>query len=159
MQLRHATVIDIPQLNALALLAKARWGYSAEQLQRWRPDLEVPAESLALRPVCVAEIADVIVGFAQVATDESPWDLSGMWVHPARMGKGVGRALLAWVQHLAHEAGQPELTIDADPNAEGFYLSCGAYRVGCLPAPIEGQPDRVRPQLCLPVGTADERLG
>jgi GNAT superfamily N-acetyltransferase len=154
MQLRHATVIDIPRLNELALLAKARWGYSTEQLQRWRSDLEVPPQSLAGRPVCVVEIADVIVGFTQVATDENPWDLSGMWVHPAHMGKGVGRALLAWVQRLAHAAGQTELTIDADPNAVGFYLSCGACRVGCVRAPIEGQPDRVRPQLRLPVSSA-----
>lgn len=151
MQLRRATVIDIPQLNELAWLAKARWGYSAQQLERWRPELEVPPASLTLRPVCVAEIAGLIVGFTQVATDQNPWDLSGMWVHPAHAGKGVGRALLAWVQHLAREAGQSELTLDADPNAEGFYLSCGAYRVSKLPAPIEGEPDRVRPQLCLRV--------
>jgi hypothetical protein len=38
-------------------------------------------------------------------------------------------------------------TIDSDPNAEPFYLACGAERTGAIPAPIAGQPARVRPQL------------
>jgi GNAT superfamily N-acetyltransferase len=155
MQLRLATVADIPQLNELALLAKARWGYSAEQLEKWRPELEVAPTSLTLCPVCVAETAGVLLGFAQIATDETPWDLLALWVHPAHMGKGVGKALLAWVRRLAAEAGQPALTIDADPNAEGFYLSCGAQRAGELAAPIAGMPERVRPQLILPTRAAN----
>jgi GNAT superfamily N-acetyltransferase len=149
MHLREATIADIPQLNELALLAKGRWDYTSEQLERWRPDLEVPPASLVTRPVCVAEIEGVVVGFVQVAMDVQPWDLWGMWVHPAHARKGVGKALLAWAQHLAHKAGQLEITIDADPNAEAFYLSCGAHRVGHIPAPIEGRADRVRPQLRL----------
>jgi hypothetical protein len=43
--------------------------------------------------------------------------------------------------------GASGLLIDADPNAELFYIACGATRFGEIPAPITGQPDRVRPQL------------
>jgi len=149
MQLRRATTADIPRLNELALRAKAHWGYPAAALERWRPDLEIQPASLVANPLCVAEINGVVAGFAQVTTDADPWDLAGMWVDPAHMRKGIGRALLGWAQRLAHDAGQREISIDADPNAETFYLSCGAQRVGQVPAPIDGQPDRVRPQLRL----------
>ena len=44
------------------------------------------------------------------------------------------------------------LTIDADPNAELFYLAYGAIRTGTIAAPIEGVPDRVRSQLHFRVG-------
>jgi hypothetical protein len=39
--------------------------------------------------------------------------------------------------------------IDADPHAEAFYRACGALRIGGVAAPIDGQPQRVRPQLVL----------
>ncbi len=47
----------------------------------------------------------------------------------------------------ANRSGAPEVTVDADPNAESFYIECGAVRRGEQPAPIAGQPERVRPQL------------
>jgi predicted N-acetyltransferase YhbS len=65
------------------------------------------------------------------------------------MHRGFGRAL---VQHAAGHAaarGQAVLAIDSDPNAEPFYLRCGAQLVGQVRAPIEGSPNRVRPQLIL----------
>lgn len=43
--------------------------------------------------------------------------------------------------------GAVEITVDSDPNAEAFYLACGASRRGKVPAPIAGEPHRVRPQL------------
>ena len=65
------------------------------------------------------------------------------------MGRGVGRALLSHAARLAAEAGASALAIDADPNAEQFYLAFGAERVGSLAAQIEGAPGRERPQLLL----------
>lgn len=149
MNLRCGGSVDIPALNAIALEAKAHWGYSREQLQAWSEDLTVTAESLLARPVQVAEEMGQLIGFAQVATDTRPWELWAMWVRPSHMGKGAGKALLAWARELAAAAGQSELAIDADPNASGFYQRCGARVVGAVAAPIAGSPDRVRPQLRL----------
>ena len=154
MILRPGTEKDIPILESIASAAKAHWGYSAAQLHAWRDELSVPAELLPLRPVCVAMIADQPVGFVQVATDSEPWELEALWVHPEHMRLGAGAMLLAWAQAYAAEHGQPELAIDADPNAEGFYLACGARRVGSIPAPIDTDPARVRPQLRLLTRTA-----
>lgn len=154
MNLRRGISADIPALETIAFAAKAHWGYSTEQLQAWREDLMVSSESLIARPVCVAEEHGQPVGFVQVATDTRPWELEAMWVHPKHMGKGIGKALLAWAAELAASRGQPELAIDSDPNAEGFYQACGARVVGAVPAPIVGSPKRVRPQLRLRTGAA-----
>jgi len=67
------------------------------------------------------------------------------------MGRRVGSALLAHALQLARAGGARELHIDADPHAEAFYVSHGAVRVAQVGAPIEGQPQRVRPQLVLAV--------
>ncbi len=66
---------DLSALDGIALEAKAHWGYSAAQLAAWRDDLLTPADSLASRPVFVAEIEDTVVGFTQVATDVAPWEV------------------------------------------------------------------------------------
>jgi len=147
MNLRRGVPEDIPGLDLIAFAAKAHWGYSAEQLRAWRADLTIPPESVFVRPVCVAEEDGKPVGYAQVAIDKQPWELDALWVHPDHMGKGIGKALLAWAKELAASGGQSELAIDADPNAERFYRACGAVFIGSVPAPIAGNPHRVRPQL------------
>ena len=154
MNLRRGVREDVPVLDAIALAAKAHWGYTAKQLEAWSQDLRVDPDTLATAPVCVAEEYGQPLGFVQVGTDTQPWELEGMWVHPHHMGKGVGKALLRWARQYAAANGQRELAIDADPNAEQFYLSCGAQLVGSIAAPIPGHPQRVRPQLRLSASAA-----
>jgi hypothetical protein len=61
----------------------------------------------------------------------------------------IGKALQSCAINVAKIAGTPALVIDADPNAEAFYLAFGARRVGVQPALIDGEPNRVRPQLLI----------
>lgn len=154
MPLRSALVADLPALNEIAYSAKAHWGYDAEQLEAWRTDLEVDANSLSGKPVVVHKENGRPIGFVQVSADTEPWEIWALWVHPAHMGRGIGKALLAEAMRLAAEHGQHELAIDADPNAEGFYLAVGARVTGAVAAPIKGQPMRVRPQLRLNTSAA-----
>ena len=70
------------------------------------------------------------------------------------MGQGIGRQLLRKAMSTASSAGQRRIHIDADPNALGFYLACGARQVATVPAPTSIAPGRVRPQLELVVGEA-----
>ena len=62
------------------------------------------------------------------------------------------RELFEHARAVAAEAGASALEIDADPNAEAFYLKMGAVRVGEVRSEIDGQP-RVRPLLHLPLAT------
>lgn len=44
MRFRAAQLDEVESLTRLVMEAKARWSYSAEQLEAWRPSLTVTAE-------------------------------------------------------------------------------------------------------------------
>jgi len=149
MRIRPAAPEEAPVLSRLARAAKAHWGYDAAQIARWDHELTVSPRSLQRAPSFVAENAQGILGFIQVDMDKAPPEIDHLWVDPARIGQGAGRALLRHAQALLAAEGVPEVAIDADPNAEGFYLAMGARRIGAVPAPIAGDGARMRPQLRL----------
>jgi len=147
MHIRRAAGEEADALSALALRAKAHWGYAAAQIEAWRASLAVSSETVLTRPTYVGELNGQIVGFYSLLPSASEWELDNLWVTPERMRCGFGRMLLAHALQTATDSGAACVLVDADPNAERFYASCGAKRTGEVPAPIEGQPGRVRPQL------------
>ena len=151
MQIRRAVAGDVEELSALVLSAKAHWGYEHAQLQAWRSSLEVSAESVPARPTFVGELNGLAIGFYSLAPSGEAWELDNLWVLPRFMKNGFGRTLLMHAAQTAAEGGATSIVIDADPNAEPFYLACGAKRIGAVAAPIAGQLNRVRPQLVLAV--------
>ncbi len=149
MQIRRAHESEAQHLSSIAFESKAHWTYSSSQLAAWRDDLTVSPDAVSSCPTYVAELEGRVVGFFMLVPSSPNWRLEHFWVSPSSMGRGVGRALLSHAARLAAEAGAPALAIDADPNAEQFYLAFGAERVGSLAAQIEGAPGRERPQLLL----------
>jgi GNAT superfamily N-acetyltransferase len=151
MHIRQAVAGDAEELSALALRAKAHWGYADTQLEEWRPVLEVSGEAVLARPTFVAEFNRRIVGFYSIMPSAVAWELDNLWVEPEHMRHGFGRALVLHAVQTAALGGASSIHIDADPNAELFYVACGAARIGEVAAPIAGQPNRIRPQLVLAV--------
>jgi len=149
MHIRRAHESEATVLSAIARESKAYWPYSATQLAAWRDDLTVLPSTVSSLPTYVAEVEAKVAGFFVLVPSSLHWKLEHFWVSPSSMGHGVGRALLSHAAALAAEGGATALAIDADPNAERFYLACGAQRVSLLAAPIEGSPGRERPQLLL----------
>ncbi len=143
--IRPAIAAEVELLSTVARTSKAHWGYAKETLESWRDDLTLTAGDLDHMVVHVATIDGAIAGFyAIVPPAGENWSLEHFWVLPQYMHRGVGRALLA---HALTTAGDCSVAVDADPNAENFYLRCGARRVGEILAPIAGNSGRVRPQL------------
>ena len=157
MKIRSATVHEAQVLSQLAVEAKAAWGYPRTQLRAWQNALTVTRNSITRFPTFVADVRGENAGFYQLATSPSCWEFEHFWVRPRFMRQGIGRAMLFHAAALAKDAGLTELVIDSDPNAEAFYAACGAQRVGVIPAPTEGNPSRVRPQLRLVVTQAGSR--
>lgn len=149
MPIRPALPHEAESLTRIVMAAKAHWGYSAAQLDAFRPALEVPPGQLASEPAFVLETDGRAVGFYSLRFIDGRCELDNLWVLPAEMGHGHGRALVAHARRVARTLGVRELHIDADPHAESFYVHCGAVAIGTVAAPIEGQPGRVRPQLRL----------
>lgn len=149
MKLRAAKEHEAPILSALAMESKAYWSYSEAQLASWQESLSISAEMIRASPVYVAEEEQKIVGFFLLIADAAQWRLEHLFVHPVHLGRGAGKLLLREACRIAAEGGASSLLIEADPNAEPFYASCGAIRVGQVPAPIEGAEARVLPLMVL----------
>ncbi len=154
MRIRNASRTEADQLNAITMQAKAHWGYTAVQLEQWRESLSTDPQSIERWPTFVAEDQGIAIGFTQINPELAVWELVSLFVLPAHTGRGVGRALLKEAVAIANQAGQTTLHIDSDPNAEPFYLACGAVRIGSELAPIQGDSARVRPQLHLSTSAA-----
>lgn len=149
--IRPALSSEADVLAVLAWRAKALWGYPLAVMEQWRAELTPSEGSITSSPTFVAEIDGEIAGWCQIAMHTKPIELEHMWVDPDFTHRGVGRTLITRVCEHLRSHNVRLLAIDADPNAEPFYLRCGAVRVGEIAAPIPENPNRVRPQLELNV--------
>ena len=142
---RPAQPGEIALLDELAFRSKGHWGYASEQMEAWRAGLAIAPAWIEMQRVHVAVAQHGIVGFFAILGQSPHWRLEHLWVEPRAIGTGVGRALLDHARGVARSLGASELIIDADPNAEGFYLACGARLVGAIDAPIDNAPLRTLP--------------
>lgn len=89
----------------------------------------------------------VVAGFFSLMLAEEGARLDHLWVAPGAQRRGIGSLLLdqAWALAIEHRASA--VSIDAEPLAELFYQRYGFHRIAVVPAPIPGDPQRVRPQM------------
>ncbi|HVR96820.1 MAG TPA: GNAT family N-acetyltransferase [Thermoanaerobaculia bacterium] len=150
MKIRRAAIEDSDELTQLAHESKSHWGYPERWIELWRDDLTLDPELIAGNEYYLAEDDGQVLGCFGLIPGDPFWVLEDFWVRPAAMGRGVGRALFEHARKVAAEAGATVVEIDADPNAEPFYLRMGARRVGEVRTEVDGQP-RIRPLLHLEV--------
>jgi GNAT superfamily N-acetyltransferase len=129
-EIRPARDTEAAAVSALALRSKGHWGYSPEFMEACRAELTLRPEQIVSHRAHVAEEAGVLLGFFTVTGAPPDGELDCLYVDPAAMGRGVGRALLDAAVAVARGEGFRALSIHADPNAEDFYLRRGATRVG-----------------------------
>lgn len=137
---------DAPQLTEIALAAKRHWNYPERWIEIWRPALAITPDYVAAGGVYAARHPGGILGFYGLLEKHRTWWLEHLWVLPAHIGRGVGRALFRHAVETASSRGASALKIEADPNAESFYLRMGARRFGETISEVEGQR-RVLPLL------------
>lgn len=147
MRLRAAHPSEAEALSALAMRAKAHWGYAPETLASWKDELRISAADISSKLTFAGVAGEEVVGFYSLSPGETDWELDNLWVAPEHMKRGYGRALLDHALARARQGGATAVIVDSDPNAESFYAECGAVRVGQVAAPIAGHPHRVRPQM------------
>ncbi|HYJ06103.1 MAG TPA: GNAT family N-acetyltransferase [Chthoniobacterales bacterium] len=138
MQIVRARPEDAEALTEIAFAAKRHWGYPERWIQIWRDVLTVTPALVAANPTFSAIEDDRVVGFSSLAAEPRP-DLTHLWVLPSSMGRGFGRALFDRAVEQGRALGFSAFQIEADPNAEPFYLHMGAKRVGISVTEIEGE--------------------
>lgn len=139
MEIVRAKPEAAPALTEIAFAAKRHWGYPERWIETWRDILTVTPALVAANPTFAAIDDDRVVGFYSLTTKPRP-DLTHLWVLPGAMGRGFGRALFEHAVEQGRALGFSAFEIEADPNAEAFYLHMGAKRVGTSVTEIEARP-------------------
>ncbi len=145
-QIRRALPDEADVLTEIAHAAKRHWGYPENWIENWKDDLTITPDFITSNEMYVAINGEEIAGCCALVLGDSLAELEHMWIRPAHMGAGVGRALFHHVIERAAKHNAPVVELSADPNAEGFYERMGATRIGEVRSEIAGQP-RVLPRL------------
>jgi GNAT superfamily N-acetyltransferase len=146
---------DAPLLTQLIRAGKAHWGYPAEWLDAWKNELAISPEQIEAWQVRIATCQGELVGFFAIAHHDGDWWLEHLWLVVTRIGHGFGRELFQRALAAAAELGAIRVRIEADPNAEGFYLRMGALRDGERVWTWAGT-DRVVPHLVYPLAAQQQ---
>jgi GNAT superfamily N-acetyltransferase len=121
-------------LSDLALRSKGHWGYDQAFLDACREELTLTRADVRAKRAVVAERDGRVVGFYTLAGDPPVASLDHLFVEPAAIGTGVGRYLWHHAVAAAQSLGFTRIQIEADPDAEAFYLAMGARRRGTVPS-------------------------
>jgi predicted N-acetyltransferase YhbS len=113
-------------------------------MARCRPALTIDAAMIRARLFRLAEgTAGAILGFYGFEPEPEGIGLSHLFVRPAAIGGGIGRALWQDAVAEARRAGHRCLIIIGDPHAAGFYRRMGAAPAGAVPSEVD--PARTLP--------------
>jgi|SRR5690242_1273120 len=127
LHIRKATIADAPASFAIrreAILAQCRGSYSERDLDIWTSGQM--SEAFAQRVAddfYIAEVDGRIVGTGMI--DLASGKIDAIFVLPNQMGRGVGRALMDHLEHLALGAGLESIHLDSTLNAAPFYRRLG----------------------------------
>ena len=130
---------DAEVLTRIAFAAKRYWGYPERWISRWSEALTITPQFVRDNEVCVAASGGAPFGFYALVGTGRELELEHLWVTPTWIGSGAGRLLFEHAMDRAASRGAKQVEIEADPNAEGFYLRMGARRIGENVYDIEGQ--------------------
>lgn len=140
MFLRPAFNQEIDAISALMRSSKAYWGYPSKQIEEWHDELTMTVDYIEQNHVIVAMIDSELSGMCSFRNSrEHIVKLDNLFISPDKMGIGVGSALLRFCIDSAVECGASTIELDADPNAEDFYLHYGFNTIGKKSSSIEGR--------------------
>lgn len=116
-------------LRDTLILSKGYWGYSQEQLERWRSDLKFEDEYVSRNTVKLILNESEVIGFFAIVKGDVD-RLDHFWLVPRAIGKGFGNLVFDKILSECRLLNISEFYIISDPDAEGFYLKKGALKVG-----------------------------
>lgn len=122
---------DCTRLSALAFRSKAHWGYDAAFMEACRDELTLTPAFLSDHPTYLRLFDATTVGFYSLEVlSRDQIELGHLFVEPAAIGRGHGRALLDHAISATRAGGHRALVIQGDPHAAAFYARCGARHIG-----------------------------
>ena len=95
MQILRARPDEAATLTEIAFAAKRHWGYPEQWIQSWTQTLTIRPAFILENETYTARLDGHPVGFHAVLREQDRMRLEHLWVLPASMRRGVGRALFA----------------------------------------------------------------
>lgn len=116
-------------LRDTLISSKSHWGYSQDQLEHWRLNLRFEEEYIARNTVKLVLDESEVIGFFAIVEGEFH-KLDHFWLLPNAIGKGYGNLVFKQILSECETLNITDFQIISDPDAEGFYLKKGAFKIG-----------------------------
>jgi GNAT superfamily N-acetyltransferase len=137
MRIRPAKPSEAGRLTGLTFRSKRHWSYDDNFMRLAAEQLTVRSDDVNRGCFFVAEsevTGDLLGFYALAETDDLHGELAMLFVEPAHIGTGLGRALMSDAVERAIAKGWTTLRIEADPFAASFYERMGAVLMGSVPS-------------------------
>ena len=132
---------DAEILTEITKASKAFWGYSLEQMQLWDKILTIDEIYIDKNFVYKLAIENQIIGYySYYFIDEKNIMLDNLFVLPEYIGKGFGNHLMKdFIIRIKSNETVEKIRLEADPNAENFYLKNGFKTIGKIETSINNR--------------------
>ena len=123
MKIEKAIVEDAKELTELTIRSKSYWAYSKQQIEDWREDLTILESYITDKEVYKLISENKIIGYYSFfKLNISDLKLENLFVEPTLIGCGIGKKLMIDFFKRTQKIDFNKIILDADPNAEKFYL-------------------------------------
>ncbi len=141
MKIEKSIRTDSKRLTELTIRSKSHWGYSRQQIKKWRDELTVSEDYITEKEVYkLIDSKDNIIGYySYFKIDEEKIKLENLFVEPEFIGCGYGQMLMNDFIKRIRKKRTEKVVLDSDPNAENFYKKLGFKVIGKLETSIEGR--------------------
>ena len=116
-------------LRDTLITSKGYWGYSQEQLDKWKSNLRFEKEYITRNTVKLILEDKEVIGFFAIVKGDSD-ELDHLWLLPKAIGKGYGNLAFEQIIIECNTLEIASFCIISDPDAEGFYIKKGALKIG-----------------------------
>ena len=126
-EIRNAEPSEVDVLEDVLRRASLVWDEYREDLLAHLEVIEVPLHDIEAGNVRVATGSLRVLGFASLVPGRAAGagELDGLFVDPAFMRRGIGRALVNDALALARSRGCQRIEVTANPRALEFYVKMG----------------------------------
>lgn len=143
MRIEKAQNIDSKYLTELTLRSKAHWGYSSEQITKWKKDLTIYTDYIDQNEVYKLMNKNQLIGYySYIEVKENTVKLDNIFLEPDFIGKGYGKMMMNHFLLQVKDSGYEAVKLDSEPNTVKFYQNLGFKIVGRLESSI---PNRFLP--------------
>ena len=131
MKILKAIPNDHITLTSIMRKSKSYWGYSKKQILKWQDELTISKSQIINQHVYKLVTNNMVKGFYSFKKETSDTiKLDNLFILPDYIGKGFGKLLLYDCYSKALQYNFSKILLDADPNAENFYLKFGFTVIG-----------------------------